>query len=275
MPLISARNKLEQPSTPHHLKMPKLSLKPRNIIHGKRESPSRPSFEVTRSPRQPAAEVATRNVTSRKYGPPPLQSAEERISQPVGVRRQKLKSHSFSGRQAHLCDDNLRSRAETKQNHRNARIFNNDDSLNNRLQYALRVDDTPNKMPDSSVPVDLDTLSLHSARHSLLSPSSVSLSTDSSPNLLRHQRNYNQKDYFTSRKPYLGFSGCSTPDSNTSTPSALQDLLSLPPDWADHSIATTGLKNLGITCFMNAALQCLSATIPLARFLRGQFSILE
>lgn len=43
-------------------------------------------------------------------------------------------------------------------------------------------------------------------------------------------------------------------------------------DFGDEPVPMTGLKNLGNTCYMNSTLQCLSATIPLSRFLRyGKF----
>ncbi|KAH7890898.1 hypothetical protein F5I97DRAFT_1975992 [Phlebopus sp. FC_14] len=36
--------------------------------------------------------------------------------------------------------------------------------------------------------------------------------------------------------------------------------------WSDIQLNTAGLKNLGNTCYMNATIQCLSATVPFARF---------
>ncbi|EAU90391.2 ubiquitin carboxyl-terminal hydrolase 4 [Coprinopsis cinerea okayama7 len=39
-----------------------------------------------------------------------------------------------------------------------------------------------------------------------------------------------------------------------------------PTYWTDVQIGTSGLKNLGNTCYMNAPIQCLSATVPFARF---------
>ncbi|KAG1812891.1 uncharacterized protein BJ212DRAFT_438172 [Suillus subaureus] len=41
--------------------------------------------------------------------------------------------------------------------------------------------------------------------------------------------------------------------------------------WSDMQIVTVGLKNLGNTCYMNATIQCLSATVPFARFFTGRW----
>ena len=45
--------------------------------------------------------------------------------------------------------------------------------------------------------------------------------------------------------------------------------------WFDLQIGTSGLKNLGNTCYMNAPIQCLSATVPFARFFTGKFRSLK
>lgn len=44
--------------------------------------------------------------------------------------------------------------------------------------------------------------------------------------------------------------------------------------WADTQIGLSGLKNLGNTCYMNAPIQCLSATVPFSRFFTGELFFL-
>ncbi len=43
--------------------------------------------------------------------------------------------------------------------------------------------------------------------------------------------------------------------------------------WPDIQIGTSGLKNLGNTCYMNSTMQCLSATVPFARFFTGKLFV--
>ncbi|PWN50446.1 cysteine proteinase [Violaceomyces palustris] len=54
---------------------------------------------------------------------------------------------------------------------------------------------------------------------------------------------------------------------STSHPPSSTSRIMRPPAVDDIRIGLTGLKNLGNSCYMNSTLQCLSATIPLARFL--------
>lgn len=41
--------------------------------------------------------------------------------------------------------------------------------------------------------------------------------------------------------------------------------------WSTDQIGLSGLKNLGNTCYMNAPIQCLSASVPFARFFLGKY----
>ncbi|KIK68849.1 hypothetical protein GYMLUDRAFT_236746 [Collybiopsis luxurians FD-317 M1] len=85
----------------------------------------------------------------------------------------------------------------------------------------------------------------------------------------------------TSSYPLSGTSISTTTSSSPYLATALTTKLGLPPlldvprlkqsswpprYWADSPIGTSGLKNLGNTCYMNAPIQCLSATVPFARF---------
>ncbi|KAJ7781910.1 ubiquitin carboxyl-terminal hydrolase 4 [Mycena maculata] len=61
------------------------------------------------------------------------------------------------------------------------------------------------------------------------------------------------------------------PRTTPKAPASSNDPPRIPSDyaptyWHDISVGTSGLKNLGNTCYMNAPIQCLSATLPFAQF---------
>jgi ubiquitin carboxyl-terminal hydrolase 8 len=43
--------------------------------------------------------------------------------------------------------------------------------------------------------------------------------------------------------------------------------------WSDLQVSTSGLKNMGNTCYMNATIQCLIAIVPFARFFLGEYHL--
>lgn len=72
--------------------------------------------------------------------------------------------------------------------------------------------------------------------------------------------------------PRPSYSGVSEPNSSQLTPASRQHVLIQPPLYTSRTIThylklpRTGLINFSVTCYMNATIQCLLATIPLSQF---------
>jgi hypothetical protein len=100
-----------------------------------------------------------------------------------------------------------------------------------------------------ALPVDLDAL--HNARHHPWSPTRT-------PAYSRQNSEEDSQMTPRRREPFMSLTnGASPADQDFNAPLNFEG-----------PVGISGLSNLGNTCFMNAALQCLSATIPLSTHLR-------
>ncbi|KAG9313137.1 hypothetical protein JVU11DRAFT_6587 [Chiua virens] len=97
-------------------------------------------------------------------------------------------------------------------------------------------------------PTSIDYPDLHVIRPPPPVATPVSERQDSRPRLLRSSSQSVSVSYQSSPKP---------PTIQSNYPVIY---------WSDIQNNTTGLKNLGNTCYMNATIQCLNATVPFARF---------
>ncbi|KAG8221069.1 hypothetical protein J3R82DRAFT_2584 [Butyriboletus roseoflavus] len=99
-------------------------------------------------------------------------------------------------------------------------------------------------------PTSIDYPDLHVIRPPPPVATPVSERQDSRPRLLHSSSN-------SVSVPYMTKAGPKPPTIQSDYPVLY---------WSDMQINVTGLKNLGNTCYMNATIQCLSATVPFARF---------
>jgi hypothetical protein len=117
-----------------------------------------------------------------------------------------------------------------------------------RLSGKGRVE-TPPDYDDlrNAVPVDLEDL--HNARFAPWSPTRTPVYS---------RNNSEEQQISTPRQPFALVTNGAHAEQEFNAPLNFEGAVGL-----------SGLSNLGNTCFMNAALQCLSATIPLSTHLRN------
>lgn len=108
-------------------------------------------------------------------------------------------------------------------------------------------------------PTSIDYPDLHVIRPPPPVATPVSERQDSRPRLLHSSSNSVSVSYLTKAGP--------------KPPTIQSDYPVL--YWSDMQINVTGLKNMGNTCYMNATIQCLSATVPFARFFTGMVRLLN
>lgn len=125
-------------------------------------------------------------------------------------------------------------------------------------------------------PIDYPDISGHVLRPPPAAASPALERQDSRPRLGHHGHSYSVNGVMSN--------GAGLPNGGISMPVALPNGIGGPPQpptipgpvypltyWGDVQIGTSGLRNLGNTCYMNATIQCLSATVPFARFFTGVF----